>query len=64
MRTVCFKLPKELAETLTELAKSRRATRSALIREALELFAHGGGGSVSALATDLAGQAQHRDGPL
>jgi predicted transcriptional regulator len=55
MRTVSFKLPEDLDEAITELAKRHRSTRSALVRQALEAFARGGGGSVTALARDLAG---------
>ena len=36
MRTVSFKVPAGLDETLNDLARRRRTTRSALFREALE----------------------------
>ena len=58
MRTVSFKLPEQLDEALTRLAKRQRSTRSALVRQALEVFARGGGGSVAALAKDLAGSVE------
>ena len=58
MRTVSFKLPEDLDEAITELARRHRSTRSALVRQALEAFARGGGGSVTALAKDLAGSVE------
>jgi predicted transcriptional regulator len=58
MRTVSFKLPQDLDEALTDLAKRHRSTRSALVRQALEALARGGGGSVAALARDLAGSVE------
>jgi predicted transcriptional regulator len=58
MRTVSFKLPEDLDEAITELAKSRRSTRSALVRQALQAFARGGRGSIAALAKDLAGSVE------
>jgi len=42
-------------EALDELARSRRASRSALVREALEQFAKGKRRSVTASAGDLVG---------
>ncbi len=36
MRTVSFKLPEQLDNELTALAKRRRSSRSALVREALQ----------------------------
>ncbi|MGH7280414.1 MAG: CopG family ribbon-helix-helix protein [Polyangiaceae bacterium] len=39
MRTVSFKLPEPLDDTLTELARQRKSSRSALAREALEALA-------------------------
>lgn len=55
MRTVSFKLPPELDDALDELARSRGASRSALVREALEALAKGKRRSVTALAGDLVG---------
>jgi Arc/MetJ-type ribon-helix-helix transcriptional regulator len=55
MRTVSFKLPDELDDTLNELARSRGASRSALVREALEVLAKGKRRSVTALAGKLVG---------
>lgn len=62
MRTVSFKLPPKLDEALDELARSRRTTRSELVREAIEALAKAGGRrpSVTALAADLVGSV---DGP-
>jgi Arc/MetJ-type ribon-helix-helix transcriptional regulator len=47
MRTVSFKLPEELDEALSELARLRNASRSALVREALQALATDGGRSVT-----------------
>jgi Arc/MetJ-type ribon-helix-helix transcriptional regulator len=47
MRTVSFKLPEELDEALSELARLRNASRSALVREALQALAANGGRSVT-----------------
>ena len=58
MRTVSFKLPPELDDALDELARSRGASRSALVREALELLAKGKRRSVAALAGDLVGSVE------
>jgi predicted transcriptional regulator len=55
MRTVSFKLPEELDDALNELARQRRASRSELVREALEAFAKGTRQSVTALAGSLVG---------
>jgi Arc/MetJ-type ribon-helix-helix transcriptional regulator len=55
MRTVSFKLPEDLDDTLNELARSRGASRSALLREALEALAKGKRRSVTALAGNLVG---------
>jgi predicted transcriptional regulator len=55
MRTVSFKLPEDLDDALNELARTRRSSRSALVREALECLAKGNRRSVTALAGDLAG---------
>jgi Arc/MetJ-type ribon-helix-helix transcriptional regulator len=55
MRTVSFKLPEDLDNALNELARTRRSSRSALVREALESLAKGKCRSVTALAGDLVG---------
>lgn len=61
MRTVSFKLPEDLDDALSELARSRGASRSAVVREALEALAKGKRRSVAALAGDLVGSV---DGPV
>ncbi|HSR66299.1 MAG TPA: CopG family transcriptional regulator [Acidobacteriota bacterium] len=62
MRTVTFKLTKELDHALDELARSRGASRSAVIREALESLAKGQRRSVTSLAADLVGSVEgHSD---
>jgi Arc/MetJ-type ribon-helix-helix transcriptional regulator len=48
MRTVSFKLPQKLDEALDELARKRNATRSELVREAIEALAKGKRRSVTA----------------
>ena len=60
MRTVSFKLTERLDDALTELARQRKSSRSALVREALGALAATGGLSVTAVAGDLAGSL---DGP-
>ena len=50
-----MKLPAELDRQLDELAKSRNVSRSAVIREALELLARGTRQSVTAAAGALVG---------
>ena len=50
-----MKLPENLDEQLTALAQRRNASRSAIMREALELLARGLGTSVTAAAADLVG---------
>lgn len=57
MRTVSFKLPPDLDEALDDLARTRRRTRSELVREAIEALAKAGGKrpSVTALTADLVG---------
>jgi Arc/MetJ-type ribon-helix-helix transcriptional regulator len=58
MRTVSFKLPEDLDDALNELARTRRSSRSALVREALESLAKGKRRSVTALAGDLVGSVE------
>lgn len=48
MRTVSFKLPEQLDDAITELARGRSASRSLVVREALEAYAAGGRRSVTA----------------
>lgn len=60
MRTVSFKLPEDLDDALSELARSKGASRSAVVREALEALAKGKRRSVTSLAGDLVGSV---DGP-
>lgn len=55
MRIVSIKLPEELDEQLTEIARRRNASRSAILREALEAFARGWRRSVTQAAGDLIG---------
>ncbi|HTM44651.1 MAG TPA: ribbon-helix-helix domain-containing protein [Polyangiaceae bacterium] len=61
MRTVSFKLPESLDDQLNQMARIRKASRSALVREALEGLAKGKRRSVTALAGDLFGCVQ--EGP-
>lgn len=58
MRTVSFKLPEDLDDALNELARSRGASRSALVREALESLAKGQWRSVTSLAGSLVGSVE------
>ena len=60
MRTVSFKLPEQLDDALSDLARRRNASRSALVREALEGLAAGGRHSVTAAVDALVGSL---DGP-
>ena len=60
MRTVSFKLPKHLDDALSDLARRRKSSRSALLREALEGLATGGRRSVTAAVDRLVGPL---DGP-
>ena len=48
MRTVSFKLPEQLDDALSELARRRKSSRSALVREALADLAGRGRVSVTA----------------
>lgn len=56
MRTVSFKLPPRLDDALNDLARLRRSSRSALVREALELLAQGKRRSVTAMVDALIGR--------
>ena len=55
MRTISLKLPEHLDRALTELAKRRQASRSALLREAIEALTRADRPTVGQLADDLAG---------
>ena len=59
MRTVSFKLSKQLDDALSELARRRKSSRSALVREALHAMATGTH-SVTQAAGQLVGSL---DGP-
>ncbi len=60
MRTISVKLPERLDDAISELALRRTATRSTLVREALEALATGPRRSVTAAVDDLIGTV---DGP-
>ena len=60
MRTVSFKLPKQLDDALSDLARHRKSSRSALVREALAGLVSGGRRSVTAAVDALVGPL---DGP-
>jgi predicted transcriptional regulator len=60
MRTVSFKVPASLDDAIRELARSRRTTRSALFREALENLTRSERLSFTAAADALV---QLREGP-
>ena len=55
MRTVSFKLPEHLDDALSDLARRRKSSRAALVREALECLAAGGRRSVTAAVDVLVG---------
>lgn len=55
MRAISLKLSESLDRQLTQLARQRRVSRSALVREAVQLYAAQPGKSVAAAAADLAG---------
>lgn len=55
MRIVSIKLPADLDRELTDLARKRRSTRSAVMREALHSFARKPRQSVTAAAGGLVG---------
>ncbi len=60
MRTLSFKVSVELDNALTALARRRGASRSALVREAIEALASDGRRSVTDFVDELA---QSVDGP-
>ena len=53
MRTVSFKLPEDLDERLSDLARKRKSSRSALVREALEALTKESRRSVTAAVDAL-----------
>lgn len=53
MRTVSFKLPERLDDALTDLARRRSSSRSALVRQALEALATDNTGSVTSAVDKL-----------
>jgi hypothetical protein len=55
MRTVSFKLPEDLDRAVSDLARRRRSTRSAVVREALQALVTAPRVSATALAGDLVG---------
>jgi predicted transcriptional regulator len=61
MRTVSFKLSEQLDDALSDLARRRKSSRSALVREALEALATGKRRSVTAMIDELVGSL---DGPV
>jgi Arc/MetJ-type ribon-helix-helix transcriptional regulator len=61
MRTVSFKLPEHLDDALSDLARRRKSSRSALVREAVESLASGKRRSVTAMVDELLGPL---DGPV
>jgi predicted transcriptional regulator len=58
MRTVSFKLPIDLDDKLSALARRRRVSRSSLVREALEAAGASAPLSVTQLAGDLVGSVE------
>jgi predicted transcriptional regulator len=53
MRTVSFKLPEQLDNALSDMARRRKSSRSALVREALETLAKGKRRSVTAAVDEV-----------
>ena len=60
MRTVSFKLSEQLDDALSDLARRRKSSRSAVVREALQALATGKRRSVTAVVDALVGSL---DGP-
>jgi Arc/MetJ-type ribon-helix-helix transcriptional regulator len=60
MRTVSFKLSEQLDDALSDLARRRKSSRSALVREALQALATGRRRSVTVVVDELVGSL---DGP-
>ena len=67
MRTVSFKLPEQLDDALSDLARRRKSSRSAVVREALQALATDKPRSVTArvdaLVEPLDGPADLSTGP-
>lgn len=61
MRTISFKLSERLDDALSDLARRRKLSRSAIVREALETMATGKRRSVTAVVDELVGSV---DGPV
>jgi len=53
MKTVSFKLPEQLDNELTNWARRRKSSRSALVREALEALAKGKRRSVTTCVDEV-----------
>jgi predicted transcriptional regulator len=53
MRTVSFKLSERLDDALSELARRRKSSRSALVREAVEALAKGKRRTVTAAVDEV-----------
>ncbi len=68
MKTLSLKLPDALAAKLAAAARKRQATKSVLVREALEAYLSNGGrpqpGSFLDLAGDLIGSLDSGQGDL
>lgn len=60
MRTVSFKLSEELDDALSELARRRQSSRSAVVREGLQALLAGGRRSVTMAVDEVVGSL---DGP-
>lgn len=60
MRTISFKLSERLDDALSDLARRRNLSRSAIVREALETMATDKRRSVTAVVDELVGSV---DGP-
>lgn len=61
MRTVSFKLSDRLDDALSDLARRRKLSRSAIVREALETMTTSKRRSVTAVVDELVGSV---DGPV
>lgn len=61
MRTVSFKLSERLDDALSDMARRRKSSRSAVVREALETMSTGKRRSVTAVVDELVGSV---DGPV
>ncbi len=61
MRTVSFKLSDRLDDALSDLARRRKSSRSAIVREALETMTTSKRRSVTVVVDELVGSV---DGPV